>query len=93
MADREDVIQGLMCHSDESDVYACDKCPYYGNRYCGEVLSKDALALLKAQEPRLMTLEEVKAHIAEIRERGMILGDKYFSFDLVPSFYIKEEEG
>ena len=39
-----------------------------------------------------LTLEELKAHISEIREHGLILGDKYFSNDLVPSFYLQEEE-
>ena len=34
--------------------------------------------------------EEIKRHIREMRTAGMILGDKYFSFDLVPSFYLVE---
>ena len=58
--DREEVIKGLECHM---AMLACDKCPYY----CGDTCSGiddavyDALALLKAQEPRVMTLEEVAA--------------------------------
>lgn len=39
-----------------------------------------------------LTLEELKTHIAETREHGLILGDKYYSNDLVPSFYLQEEE-
>ncbi len=28
--------------------------------------------------------EEIKEYINEMRESGLILGDKYFAFDLVP---------
>ena len=37
-----------------------------------------------------MSLEEIKLHIDERRMAGLILGDKYFCFDLVPSFYLVE---
>ena len=60
MTDREDVIQALeKCIKQDT----CDQCRYYG--ICGEEedammpLLKDALALLKAQQPRALTLEEV----------------------------------
>ena len=62
MTDREKVIKGLECCTDY-----CDEetgCPYYGDDEafeCEERLRRDAIALLKAQEPRVMTLEEVKA--------------------------------
>ena len=36
------------------------------------------------------SLEEIKAYIQEKREHGLILGDKYISRDLVPSFYLVE---
>ena len=36
------------------------------------------------------TLDEIKDHIYATRKSGLILGDKYFSFDLVPSFYFEE---
>ena len=36
------------------------------------------------------TLDEIKNHINERRTVGLILGDKYFSFDPVPSFYLVE---
>lgn len=56
----EKVIKGLECcgfdHCDPKD------CPYYVEmNNCESMLMHDALALLKAQQPRLMTLEEVKA--------------------------------
>ena len=59
MADREKVINALKrC---ESYGFCEDKqCPYYDNVSCLEMVRKDALSLLQAQEPRVMTLEEVE---------------------------------
>lgn len=70
MADRETVIRGLkicvQCRSPKD----CDGCPYEGERTyavpCGHVLMADALALLKEQEPRVMTREEIKSNYVEI---------------------------
>ena len=36
------------------------------------------------------SLEDIKAYIREMRQHGAILGDKYITFDLVPSFYLAE---
>jgi hypothetical protein len=59
MTDREKVIKGLEhCYKREK---ACIYCPYHGE-YCTSRLARDAFALLKAQEPRLLTLDEVIAH-------------------------------
>lgn len=66
MADIEKVIEGLkMCqYSSKSN---CDGCPYaydamgYINE-CTADLASDALELLKEQEARLLTFEEVKKH-------------------------------
>ena len=63
MADREKVIKGLECCISEKMCHV--PCPYNGE--CDEkgyYYSKaidEAIALLKAQEPRVLTLEEVKA--------------------------------
>lgn len=54
MTDREKVFRGLACCL--SAWRHCDKCPYKPPR-CAELLT-DAMALLEAQEPRVMTLEE-----------------------------------
>lgn len=58
--DREKTIQGLE-HCTQS--FDCKGCPYYTDRIESEICTlrngKDALALLKALEPRLLTLEEV----------------------------------
>lgn len=60
MPDREKTIQGLE-HCTQS--FDCKGCPYYTDRIESEICTlrngKDALALLKALEPRLLTLEEV----------------------------------
>lgn len=62
MRTRDEVIKALECCKDY-----CDEetgCPYYGDGEafeCEEQMRKDAIALLKAQEPRIMTLEEVKS--------------------------------
>lgn len=60
MADREKVIKGLECCilRDPDDKQRCSECPYEGN--CVNRLKMDALSMLKAQEPRVMTLEEVE---------------------------------
>lgn len=59
---REKVIKGLfICSGDDPD---CQNCPYYGEYGdgfgCETIMQRDALSLLKAQEPRVMTLEEIK---------------------------------
>ena len=62
MADREKVIKGLEYHLKELSVgKTCYECPYFGDNPCEIQLIANALELLKAQEPRVMTLEDVKA--------------------------------
>lgn len=54
MADREKVINGLKCHRAgkcELDAVTMGMCPYWGNKYCQNMLMEDALELLKEQEP------------------------------------------
>lgn len=66
MTDRERVIKGLRCHVYGHPHTRCHKCPYWGTgphgaSECNDLVA-DAFALInalmKAQEPRLMTLEE-----------------------------------
>lgn len=61
MKTREEVIRALeICIGDVDD--NCDYCPYspeYGKSCNGIEATRDALALLKEQEPRVMTREEV----------------------------------
>jgi len=61
MADKEKVIRGLeICTNPGS---CSERCPYYHIEItegsCDYFLLTDALALLKEQEPRVMTVEEV----------------------------------
>jgi hypothetical protein len=71
---REKVIRGLEhCIADN-----CDLCPYDENVDCPgfdptpKTLLADVLALLEAQEPRVMTLEEAKsAYAVEYRSGKM----------------------
>lgn len=68
MPDREKVIRGYGCCLEEE----CNECPFVDGVYCTAILkkgkgmveipvdlAKDVLALLKAKEPRVLTLEEV----------------------------------
>lgn len=57
MINVETVISGLECCT-TGDLGNCKECPY-GIKACNELL-KDAISLLKAQQPRVMTLEEVR---------------------------------
>ena len=68
---RQKVIKGLECCTKKVCIYKDTEkqCPYW--ELCGEyedsfedcttALSKDAIALLKSQEPRVMTMDEVVA--------------------------------
>ena len=61
MIDREKVLQALE-HCDLcSDMPNCPGCAYLREPDCMEHLKRDIIALLKAQEPRVMTLEELKS--------------------------------
>lgn len=72
MADREKVIRGLeLCAYDPDpgqelkEIRSCPECPYY-REGCSPQLIRDALALLREQEPRVMTLEEIRSGAAEV---------------------------
>lgn len=65
MADREKLIRGLeLCTYDpdpgqeRKEIRSCPECPYY-LAGCSPQLLRDALALLREQEARVMTVEEV----------------------------------
>ena len=71
MDKREKVIKGFTC-CDGAAVHLghCQEdCPYFGESEradkCVEKLYSDALSLLKAQEPRVMTLEEASFRLGE----------------------------
>ena len=63
---REKVMKGLSICADDDET--CSNCPYrdgISTFQCLTGLAKDALALLKEQEARLMTLEEVEEMAAK----------------------------
>ena len=61
MADIEKVIKGLECCTFILGKRKCNECPYQKDNGCYQ-LQDDFHALMKEQEPRVMTLEEVKRH-------------------------------
>lgn len=64
MVDREKVIKGLECCAFNKQGNKCEQCPYFSGcetEYGAFVeLAHDALALLKAQEPRVMKVGDVR---------------------------------
>lgn len=60
MTEQENVIKGLE-RCGKGDRIECAKCDYLCEDNCYKTLCDDAIALLKAQEPRVMTLEEAVA--------------------------------
>lgn len=65
MTKREKVIKGLKCCAyAQVECFCPEDCPYHEydteDQDCIVVLHNNALDLLKAQEPRVMTLEEAK---------------------------------
>lgn len=61
---REKVIKGLKCIAGENETHnhPCDSCGYKECQtyiICIAEIARDALSLLKAQEPKLLTIEEI----------------------------------
>ena len=52
MMDRETVIRALECCTDMDKSHCNKTCPYWGEYTCRMMMELDALALLKAQEPK-----------------------------------------
>ena len=70
MTDREKVIKGLECCSFRT-ANTCRECPYgnvYGSAECAQ-MAKDALELLKEQEPALPTWSQGKAYCGKCGQR------------------------
>lgn len=61
---REKVILGLRCHKAGYYEECLSKCPYRDDG-CETTLCNDAIALLKEQEPRVMTFEELNINTDE----------------------------
>ena len=77
MVDREKVIKGLEAHCNDRVCKAnnSEYCPYFHENKCSPILSRDALELLKKQEPHVLTLEEAeKAEycVLEVRNGSLL---------------------
>jgi len=67
MAEREKVIRGLEACVSNQYLMQCTSCPYHTDKArCVTTLMRDALALLKEQEARVMTLEEIRSGAVEV---------------------------
>lgn len=62
MADRATVLKGL----ERCAGIDCTGCPYQRISPCQNKLVTDALALLREQEPRVLTLEEIRSGTVEV---------------------------
>lgn len=60
---REKAILGMEAHYSEK---TCNECPYHWEEHCTMELAADALALLKEQEPRVLTVEEIRSGTVEV---------------------------
>ena len=59
MVEKEKVMRGLECCYNDN----CGACPYAAIVKCEHKLHKDTLAILKEQEPRVMTKSEVEQYV------------------------------
>jgi hypothetical protein len=66
MTDREKVIKGLECCTFILGKRKCNECPYQPDNGCYQ-LQDDFHALLKEQEPRVMTLDELTEIYVEFK--------------------------
>ena len=63
MPDREKVIRGLEACACDMRLMQCADCPYHTNKArCLTTLMRDALALLKEQEPNVLEYSEIEKH-------------------------------
>ena len=63
MPDRDKVIRGLEACACDMRLMQCADCPYHTNKArCLTTLMRDALALLKEQEPKVLEYSEIEKH-------------------------------
>lgn len=76
MTDKEKVIKGLEYCANPEARCSMEKCPYFNlHDHCWVKLERDALELLKEQEPHVLTLEEAeKAEycVLEVRNESLL---------------------
>lgn len=91
MPDREKVIRGLECCR-KSPEYKKDcqmlECPYLYETECIANMCADALELLKAQEPRVMTYDEMmKSEICFLEVKGIKKINPFIRFEVDDKSY------
>ena len=61
MAEIEKVVRGLECCCEQhGGPELCEQCPYTNEPFpCGNAIMRDALALLRARMPRVLTVDRV----------------------------------
>lgn len=64
MTDRKKVILGLKCHMKNNCQYGGTECPYWDDDKCSEHLCRDALALLREQEPEIVRCKDCEHYEA-----------------------------
>lgn len=94
MIDREKIIKGLerclkhTCPAVGSKEYL--ECEYTMGLYCRQdMLLRDTLALLKAQEPRVMTLEEVQVSDNPVWLEGGLAGGTWAMMPFMREYSIE----
>ena len=89
MTDIEKVIKGLECAIGTRGIKTCDDCPYDNDFNCigCDIVMRDALALLKEQEPRMLMLEELKQSVCPcwFESRNTYMGQE--GFWIIPDFF------
>lgn len=86
MNEREKVIKGLEYHLKELTVgKTCYECPYCGDNPCETQLIANAISLLKEQEPRVLTLDEVRYEYEVVWLETKYLSPTVCLFDNVES--------
>ena len=91
MAELEKVIKGLRCLSNpyiqDMGERDCENCKY-DNASCFLDVTADALSLLKAQEPRVMTYDEMmKAEICFLEVKGIEEIDPFIRYEVDDKSY------
>ena len=89
MADREKVIRGLECWLNDDTHCPDDDCPYMKRLICDQAaILNDAISLLKAQEPRVMTYDEmIKAEICFLEVKGIEEIDPFIRYEVDDKSY------
>ena len=99
---QDKVIKGLECciKRDPDDNPRCAECPY--DSACLNRLKNDALELLKAQQPRVMTAEQLEDWLEPVYLEDIFSGARWaliadfsanwFTFRVTEPGFLKEEE-